>query len=104
VRSSDATGEFHMTWTSGELLWAPIVFLFWYAVIRVFVAVSAGIVRRDVPGWAKAGWILLVMLPPFVGVLVYLLTGEVQRLPRPRDVSRVSPVEYELFRCRAALS
>ena len=93
-----------MAWTYGELWWAPVVFGLWYAAIRLFLAVSLGIVRRDVPRWAKAGWIVLVVLPPFVGVLMYLLTGERPPGPRVPDGERVSPVEYERFRHRASLS
>lgn len=30
--------------------------------------------RHDISGWGKAGWILLVIVLPFLGVLIYLGT------------------------------
>jgi hypothetical protein len=92
-----------MVWTLEDVLWAPVVFGAWYAGIRLFVAVSTGIVHRELPGWVKAGWIVLAALPPFLGVLVYLLAGERPPLPRVPDGVRVGPVEYERFRHRASL-
>jgi hypothetical protein len=50
-----------------------LVFFFWFAVIWMFIGIFADILRRDMSGWAKAGWILLIVVLPFVGILVYLI-------------------------------
>jgi len=50
-----------------------VVFFFWFAVIWMFIGVFADILRRDMSGWAKAGWIILIVLLPFLGVLIYLI-------------------------------
>src|SRR5262245_39507782 len=50
-----------------------VVFFFWFAVIWMFIGVFADIIRRDMSGWAKAGWIVLIVLLPFLGILIYLI-------------------------------
>ena len=45
-----------------------VVFFFWFMAIWIFIAVFADIFRRnDIHGLAKAGWIVLIFLIPFVG-------------------------------------
>ena len=29
--------------------------------------------RPDLSGWAKAGWVVLIIVLPFIGVLIYLI-------------------------------
>jgi hypothetical protein len=66
-------------WKFGTLLWWMLAFFFWFAVVWMFIAVFADILRRDMSGWAKAGWIILIVLLPFVGILLYMIA-------RPRVV------------------
>jgi hypothetical protein len=55
-----------------------LVFFFWFAVIWMFIALFADVLRRDISGWAKAGWIILMVIFPFIGILAYLIA-------RPKD-------------------
>jgi hypothetical protein len=75
--------EYAVQWTFGTFLWSTLVFFFWFAVIWMFISVFASIFRRDdLSGWAKAGWVLLIVLLPFLGVLIYLIAlpkGALQR-------------------------
>jgi hypothetical protein len=42
--------------------------------IWIFIAVFADIFRRnDLSGGAKAGWILLIFVLPFLGALIYVV-------------------------------
>ena len=51
-----------------------VVFFFWFMAIWIFIAVFADIFRRnDIHGLAKAGWIVLIFLIPFVGALIYII-------------------------------
>jgi hypothetical protein len=55
----------------GEVLWAMLVFFFWFMAIWIFINVFGDIFRReDVSGWGKAGWIFLIFVLPFLGVLI----------------------------------
>ena len=61
-------------WSFGSVLWAMVAFFFWFMLIWMFIGVFADIFRRnDIHGGAKAGWILLIFLVPFLGILIYLI-------------------------------
>ena len=36
-------------------------------------SIFADVLRRDLSGWAKAGWIVLIVVLPFLGTLIYLI-------------------------------
>jgi hypothetical protein len=51
-----------------------LAFLFWVMAIWIFIAVFADIFRRrDMGGGAKAAWVLLIVIVPFFGALIYLI-------------------------------
>jgi hypothetical protein len=61
-------------YTFGEMLWTMLVFFFWMMAIWIFISLFADIFRRnDIGGWAKAGWILLLFVLPFIGALIYMI-------------------------------
>jgi Phospholipase_D-nuclease N-terminal len=54
------------------LLWMMFAAL-WLLALAVFVWVLADVFRRrDLTGWGKAGWVLLVFVLPLLGALIYL--------------------------------
>jgi uncharacterized membrane protein len=61
-------------WSFGTVLWSMFVFFFWFLFIWMFIAVFSDIFRRnDIGGWAKAGWIFLIFILPFLGILIYIV-------------------------------
>ena len=61
-------------WNLGDALWAMLVFFFWFMAIWIFITIFADIFRRnDLSGGAKAGWILLIFIVPFIGALIYMI-------------------------------
>ena len=61
-------------WSFGNVLWTMIVFFFWFMFIWMFIAIFADIFRRDdISGGAKAGWIILIVIVPFIGILIYVI-------------------------------
>ena len=51
-----------------------VAFFFWVMAIWIFIAIFGDIFRRnDLPGLAKAGWILLIFVLPFLGALIYII-------------------------------
>jgi len=114
----------------GEFLWAMLVFYFWILVIWMFIAVFRDIFRRDdLSGWGKAGWILLIVVLPFLGLLIYMIArprmteqdrrmasemhererraagysaaDEVAKLAKLRDAGALTAAEYESLKARA---
>src|SRR5262245_6412640 len=56
------------------LLWLVWIFLFviWFWLL---ITIFADLFRRhDISGWIKALWIIFVILVPFLGILIYLIT------------------------------
>ena len=50
------------------------VFYLFFLVIWMFIRVFADIFHRDnLSGWGKAGWILLIFVVPFLGILIYMI-------------------------------
>ena len=57
-----------------EVLWTIAVFFAWVAWFWVVITVFGDVFRRnDIGGWGKAGWVVFVIVLPFLGVLVYLI-------------------------------
>jgi Phospholipase_D-nuclease N-terminal/Short C-terminal domain len=117
-------------WSFGDVLLAMIAFFFWVVFFWMFIAAFGDIFRRDdLSGWAKAGWILLIFVFPFLGVLIYMVArpkmtaqdedlfaeaeererrmkgysaaDEIAKLTRLRDEGEISPQEYERLKERA---
>ena len=58
-----------------EVIWTIIVFFAWVIWIWVVISILSDLFRRhDVGGGAKAGWTILIILLPFLGVLIYLIS------------------------------
>ena len=57
-----------------DVLWTMLIFFLFIAWIWVLITVIADIFRsKDLSGWAKALWIIFVIIIPWLGVLVYLI-------------------------------
>ncbi|MGW5721633.1 SHOCT domain-containing protein [Amycolatopsis sp. NPDC003865] len=76
-----------------DLMWTMLVFFCWVAWFWLLFVVLGDLFRRDdVSGWAKAGWTVLVIVLPFLGILLYLMTQgrhlNARRVARERDAQR----------------
>ena len=55
-----------------DVFWTICLFFCWVLWIFLVVWILIDVFRsRDIGGWAKAGWTLLVILVPLIGVLAY---------------------------------
>ena len=50
------------------MLWIWWLFLLFRIIFDIFR-------RRDIGGWGKAGWLILTLLIPFLGVLIYVIVN-----------------------------
>ncbi|MEA2001592.1 MAG: SHOCT domain-containing protein [Actinomycetota bacterium] len=59
-----------------DLFWSMLWFFLWVAWIWAVIAVVSDIFRnRDLGGFAKAIWLVFVILIPWLGVLIYLIAN-----------------------------
>jgi hypothetical protein len=66
---------------AGSTFWNVFwILFFWIPVVLLWVSALVDIIRRrDLSGWAIAGWLLLIFVLPIIGSLIYFAT-------RPRHV------------------
>jgi hypothetical protein len=56
-------------------MWTMLVFFVWILWFWLLIGVFADIFRRhDISGWGKTGWLIFVIILPFLGVFIYLIT------------------------------
>ncbi len=119
-----------MEWSFGDVIWTMLVFYLWFMFIWMFISIFGDIFRRDdLSGGAKAGWIILIVLLPFLGILIYMVTrpkmteqdqrlmmeaqarqqraegysaaDEVAKLAKLRDEGQITADEYETMKQQA---
>ncbi|HSK16370.1 MAG TPA: SHOCT domain-containing protein [Gaiellaceae bacterium] len=74
-----------------DVFWWMLVVFFWITFFWIFIALFADIIRRDDhSGWAKAGWILLLVALPFLGALIYIIA---RPKVTPQDVRMAAEAE-----------
>ena len=57
-----------------DVFWTIIIFFFWVIWIWIVIQVLADVFRRhDIGGFAKALWVIFVVIVPWLGVLIYLI-------------------------------
>jgi Phospholipase_D-nuclease N-terminal/Short C-terminal domain len=75
-----------------NVIWTMIVFFGWVIWIWLLITIFADLFRRsDVSGWGKAGWVVVLLVLPFIGVLIYLIAqsrGMAERRNRDAQASK----------------
>ena len=119
-----------MNWDFGDVLLTMLAFFFWFLFIWMFIGVFADLFRRDdLSGWAKAAWIVLIVVLPFIGILLYMIVrpkmteqdkrmltelqeqqrraagysaaDEIDKLSRLQAEGKLTPEEFEQLKQRA---
>jgi hypothetical protein len=58
-----------------SVFWTMLVFFAWVIWFWLLITVFADVFRRDdLSGWAKAAWLIFVIVLPYLGVFIYLIT------------------------------
>ncbi len=57
-----------------DAMWTMIVFFAWVIWFWMLIVIFSDLFKRhDVSGWGKAGWFLVLLFLPYLGVLIYLI-------------------------------
>ena len=71
-----------------DILWTMILFFCWVAWIWLLIVIISDVFRRDMSGWSKALWIVVLIAVPFLGALIYVIAnGNEMTERRVRDVA-----------------
>jgi hypothetical protein len=58
-----------------DVLWTMFIFFLWVIWFWLLFTVFVDVFRRhDISGWVKAFWVIFVVVVPWFGVLIYLIT------------------------------
>ncbi len=59
---------------TGQVFWSMLWFFLFFIWIWILITVFADLFRsHDLSGWAKAAWVIFVIVLPYLGVFVYLI-------------------------------
>jgi hypothetical protein len=71
-----------------SILGSMVLFFAWLSWVWTAIAVLSDVFRRnDISGWAKAGWMLVVIVLPFLGVLIYVVSNSEEMAKRRQQAS-----------------
>jgi orotidine-5'-phosphate decarboxylase len=81
-----------------DILWTMFIFFAWVIWFWLLITIFADVFRRhDIGGGTKALWCIFVILTPFIGVFVYLITqskGMNERNLQTQRAARAQTDEY----------
>jgi ABC-type transport system involved in cytochrome bd biosynthesis fused ATPase/permease subunit len=79
-----------------NVFWTILEVFLWIAWFWLLITIVIDIFRsRDLSGWAKALWLLLVLVIPLIGVLIYVIARGGQMHER---AERQAELQNEAFR------
>jgi uncharacterized membrane protein YcjF (UPF0283 family) len=57
-----------------QVFWDILIIMAWVIFIWIAITCLIDVFRRnDISGWGKAAWVILIVILPWIGVLVYLI-------------------------------
>ena len=81
-----------------DILWTMIIFFCWVVWIWIMVVILMDVFRRrDIGGWAKAGWTAFLIILPFLGALIYLIAQHDGMAERSAREARGQQAEFDSY-------
>jgi hypothetical protein len=92
--------ETHMVFAADypflDIFWTMILFFSWVIWIWMVISVLSDVfTRHDLSGWAKAAWVVFIIVLPFLGVLIYLIGNSGTMARRRVEQSQTSRAEFD---------
>jgi hypothetical protein len=79
-----------------NILWSMILFFAWVIWIWMMITILSDVFRRhDLSGWAKAAWVVFLIVLPFLGVLVYLIAQHDGMTQRSADAAQAQKAQCD---------
>jgi Short C-terminal domain/Phospholipase_D-nuclease N-terminal len=79
------------------VLWSMIIFFCWVAWIWILILCFSDLFRRDISGWAKAAWVVFLIILPFLGVLIYLIAEGKGMTERRVHDAQASQAQFDQY-------
>ena len=85
------------------IFWTMLIMFLWIGWLFILFHVVFDIFRsRDIGGWGKAAWLLLVVIVPLLGVLIYVLARGDSMQQRDVDRARAQQDQLDAYVRQAA--
>jgi hypothetical protein len=79
-----------------NIFWSMILFFTWVVWIWMMVAILSDVFRRrDMSGWGKAAWTVFLIVLPFLGALIYLISNHDGMAERNVKQAQASRAEFD---------
>jgi Short C-terminal domain/Phospholipase_D-nuclease N-terminal len=79
-----------------DVFWTMLVFFMWVIWLWILITVFIDLFRRDdVSGWGKAAWTVFLIVLPFLGVLIYLITQGSKMAERRAAEVQASKAQFD---------
>lgn len=78
-----------------DIVWTMLVFFGWVIWLVLLIRIIGDIFRSDKSGLGKAGWILFVVILPFLGVLVYVIANGDRMNERDVQASQAAKTQFD---------
>jgi hypothetical protein len=86
-----------------NVLWDILIFFAWVIFIWIAITVLIDVFRRhDISGWAKAAWVVFVVILPWIGVLTYLIVNHTGMAERRAQDTQVAQAQFDQYVRQAA--
>ena len=86
-----------------NVLWDILIIFAWILFIWIAITVFIDIFRRrDLSGWAKAAWVVLIVILPWIGVLIYLITNHDGMAERSEKQTQAAQAQFDEYVRQAA--
>jgi len=81
-----------------SVMWTLLVIFAWVIWFWLLIVIFADLFRRpDVSGWGKAAWVVFLIVLPFLGVLVYLISQSTGMTERRTKDAQTAQAQFDQY-------
>ena len=80
-----------------DVMWTMLVFFMWVIWFWLLIVIFTDLFRRDLSGWAKAGWVVFLLILPYLGVLIYLITQSKAMAERRNQEAQAAQSQFDSY-------
>jgi hypothetical protein len=81
-----------------SVMWTLLVIFGWVIWFWLLIVIFGDLFRRhDIGGWAKAAWTIFVIVLPFIGVLIYMISQSKGMAERSAAQAQASQSQFDQY-------
>jgi hypothetical protein len=81
-----------------DIVWTMLVFFAWVIWFWLLIVVFGDLFsRHDISGWGKAGWMLLVVALPYLGVFIYMIAQGARMAERKAAAMQANRASFDEY-------